>query len=90
MDFKESLQKSVEAIRKGEYEEPQTQPKGTEYNLRYDDLYRGMVRWELSCALITKDWGRVRNALMMLDEKPTLIRRRDRNGKKKGESGIHD
>lgn len=87
MDFKESLQKSVEEIRNVEYEEPQ--PKGSEYNFRYDDLYRGMVSWELSCALITRDWGRVRNALLMLGEKPVLIRRKDKkNGKKKGDADI--
>lgn len=89
MDFIESFAKSVEAIRKGEYKEPE--PKGTDYSFRYDDIFNGRIKWELSCALITRDWGRVRNALVMIDEKPTLIRRgRSKNGKKEGDSGIPD
>ena len=31
-------------------------------------LTRDRVKWELSCALITGDWKRVRNALMIIGD----------------------
>ncbi len=30
------------------------------------ELIRDRAKWELSCALITRDWSRVRNALLIL------------------------
>lgn len=88
-DFEESMKEAAELVKKGEYTEEQ--PYFMEYEYHATDIYKGMIQWELSCALILKDWKRVRNALLMLESRPPLIRRRRRkNGEKEGNTGIHN
>lgn len=44
-----------------------------DYYYTAEETWKNAISWELSCALITRKWGRVRNALIMLSKPPRKV-----------------
>ena len=44
-----------------------------DYYYTAEETWKNAISWELSCALITRKWSRVRNALIMLSKPPRKV-----------------